>query len=202
MKFIIFYSVSFIFFGCVKEDPRLIKNHNTMLLTGNDTVLVDKLKLIKVEKDSIPFAANYNMDQSEIQDIFREVTRTNFNFDIINLDLYIKLKDNQDLKHWKINYSDVKYISAYYVKNDSLNFDFYDVVMQKKETYKRLSDASCSTFVMFLTNQCKYKNKALLSLYPSKKEMPKKNKILFSNKEDDILYKKEQSFFKNSGNID
>ncbi len=203
LKSIVFYNnLLILIFGfllnCkVEQDPRLIKNHKISLITLKDTLRIDELKLINVNLDTIPCGRIINLSQKTVNSIISDLLEVQFNYRILEADLYINYRPKKnDFYNWRIHYSEVKYLSVFYIKNDKLNFDFYDFKNNEKKSYVNLSDGSCNTSLIFLVNHCNTENNcSLLTLTLSESERPNKREIQLGNKENDSLYKLEQNFY-------
>lgn len=184
--------------GLTPNDPHAIKNHDTRLTIGTDTLSLKTLRIIVVKGDSIRQGIAEGLSQRQARSVIQQISGEAFRYPIVGLELYSRYDLSTPLRKWRIQQSDMAAMSMFYIQNDSLRFAYYPTTSRKFESYGGLSDAYCDIPLMFLMKQEKQTggDLSLLNLRIDPDEMPAQRNVHLANEENDSLYKAMQRYFR------
>ncbi len=176
------------------KDPRLINNQQSyFVLNAQDSLKVKYLKEIDVRPQKFPYGEIFCTPQ-RLNAITKQITKKSYD-NVIDLGLFIE-KNNDSLTNW-VSYADeVKNIGVYYIKNDSIKYDYYDVVSKTTQTFGNLSDSYCDAFIPFLFHNSNVKRQpSYISIGVRLKDMKNAyKKLTLAPKTEDVLYKKMRAY--------
>src|SRR5690606_38080406 len=116
---------------------------------------------------------------------------------IISAELHVDF-EGQSFDNWVIKKDDITNLSIYYVENDSIKLDFYDLKEGIARTFTGLSEAYCDVpFVLYYTEKSNEVKPSRVLLNVLESELPDRDKIVFSKLSEDTLYLKMVEFKEN-----
>ena len=192
-----------ILFSCMnRTDPRLVSNHDSWLFLNSDTLKLNVLRLPIIKGDTIRQGKKEYLSQAQMKFIVEDLLGKPFNYTLVSADLYAGYNQTTPLRKWTINNEDISHLSVFYIRNDSLIFDLYNIRTNTSHSYTHLSNAYCDIPFMFLMKERELHsdNIALVSLTLKPSELPNANDIILCKKEDDSLYKAEKLYFSTDNN--
>tara|TARA_B100000678_G_scaffold43188_3_gene32916 strand:- start:66124 stop:66765 length:642 start_codon:yes stop_codon:yes gene_type:complete len=181
------------------KDPRLVEDHQTFLIVKGDSIKIDELKLLSINKDTLPSALSGNITKNDINEIIGEFLNAKIYKEIISADLFVETEKDLNVKNIVIEASDVKQIGVFYVEKNQIHYDFYS--LQKagfsKKTYPYLSNAYCDIPFMFFFERYDLKkhNHAMIGFALKKSELPDYDELDTYEIEKDSLYLIANKFF-------
>ena len=183
--------------GCRGKDPYAVKDHHTQLLLTTDTLKLDMLRLPVVKGDTIRQAQIENLSQSQLQKILEDLLGKRYRNKVLGLNLYAEYNAKTPLRQWNIDKSAISHVSFFYLSNDSLKFDIYNLHKKTSRSFENLSDAYCNIPLMFMMKERQHSRGELAVVYLLLRsgEMIDKELVILGKMENDSLYKAGNLFF-------
>ncbi len=169
-----------------ERDPRLVKNQHFLLLVDDNTLELDYLKKITFGEIIVP-AGMLSVSRETMKNLISWLVSKKYTGEIIDMALFADF--HGPIEDWIIKKRAVKNLGIYYVENDSIKFDFYDLNNGKFQTYNELSGIYCDVYFPFLLEKSNVKkNPSMVRISLKRSDLPDKDEFKFASKKNDELH--------------